>query len=278
MPDAHATLNSVIRALNPAILSNSHFESYGRLSAHDRMSTYFMAPTLPLMHTVLPDLRIAPPRLSPGVLAGVILLHAGIMIAILTLPDTKQDLTPTAPLFVRLIESVNVPPEPAPAPRPAAPQPPQVTKVPPPPVLVTPSIPLRPMPETVRPEAVRPEQLPAPVPAHPPAPVATEAPKSAPPPLLVTQPRFNADYLDNPKPPYPSAARRMGEEGEVRLRVYVDTAGNPQQIEIFRSSGFPRLDQAAQDTVRQWRFIPARQGDQPVPAWVIVPIQFNLRS
>ena len=70
-----------------------------------------MAPTLPLMHTVLPDLRIAPPRLSPGVLAGVILLHAGILIAILTLPEPKQDLTPTASLFVRLIESVNVPPE-----------------------------------------------------------------------------------------------------------------------------------------------------------------------
>ncbi len=107
-----------------------------------------------------------------------------------------------------------------------------------------------------------------------------ESPRIAPPaaPLPVTQPRFNAEYLDNPKPAYPSASRRMGEEGEVRLRVQVDITGQPQQIEIFRSSGFPRLDQAALDTVRQWRFVPARQGDQPIPAWVIVPIKFSLNS
>jgi protein TonB len=91
-------------------------------------------------------------------------------------------------------------------------------------------------------------------------------------------PRFNAEYLDNPKPAYPSISRRMGEEGEVRLRVYVDTAGAAQHVEIERSSGFPRLDQAALETVKRWRFVPARQGSQPVAAWVIVPIQFTLRS
>ncbi|MDP2267323.1 MAG: energy transducer TonB, partial [Thiobacillus sp.] len=116
-----------------------------------------------------------------------------------------------------------------------------------------------------------------PEPQAAPTPAAMEAPRVAPP-LPVTQPRFNADYLDNPKPPNPSASRRMGEEGEVRLRVHVDTAGQAQQIEVYRSSGFPRLDQAALDTVKQWRFVPARQGDQPIPAWVIVPIQFSLRS
>ena len=125
----------------------------------------------------------------------------------------------------------------------------------------------------------RPEPLPTPAPAPAPAPVAIDTPKPAPPPPLpVTQPRFNADYLDNPKPPYPSLSRRMGEEGEVRLRVHVDAMGNAQQVDIARSSGFPRLDQAALDTVKQWRFVPARQGDQPIPAWVIVPIQFSLRS
>lgn len=94
----------------------------------------------------------------------------------------------------------------------------------------------------------------------------------------MAQPRFNADYLDNPKPPYPGLSRRMGEEGEVQLRVHVDANGTAQQVELYRSSGFPRLDQTALDTVRQWRFVPARQGDQAVPAWVIVPIKFSLRS
>lgn len=230
------------------------------------------------MRTIAPDLRISPPRLSPGVLATVMLIHLGILAAILTQPKTTQPVMPPAPLYVRLIEPAAVPPAPAPPP---------VQPMPPPPA------PLRPTPQAVkevrppppaepeRPDISRPEPQPAPAPAPLPAPIAAaiEAPRPAPPPPLpVTQPRFNADYLDNPKPPYPSASRRMGEEGEVRLRVHVNPAGNAQQVEIVRSSGYPRLDQAALDTVKQWRFIPARQGDQPVPAWVIVPIQFSLRS
>ena len=237
----------------------------------------------PPMRTIAPDFRIAPPRLSLGVLAGVMLIHAGILAAILSLPKTTPSITPPAPLYVRLIEAAASQPEPAPPP------------VPLPPVPTPPPAPLRSVPETakaarppqpvepVRPEISRPEPQPAPIPAPAPAPTpaAAEAPKPVPapaPPLPATQPRFNADYLDNPKPPYPAISRRMGEEGEVRLRVHVDLAGAAQQIEIARSSGFPRLDQAALDTVKQWRFTPARQGDQPIAAWVIVPIQFSLRS
>lgn len=235
---------------------------------------------LPLMRTLAPDLRIAPPRLSLGVLAGVLLVHAGILAGVLTLTHPTQSITLPAPLYVRLIEASTAQPEPAPPPvQPSVqpPPPPGATK----PVLSAPPAPAKPAAEAVQParqplpaeparlEPARPETLPAPTPA----PAATEAP-----PLPVTQPRFNADYLDNPKPPYPAASRRMGEEGEVRLRVHVDTTGQAQQIEVYRSSGFPRLDQAALDTVKQWRFVPARQGDQPIPAWVIVPIQFSLRS
>lgn len=234
---------------------------------------------LPLMRTLAPDLRIAPPRLSLGVLAGVLLVHAGIVAGVLALTQPTQSITLPAPLYVRLIEASTTQPEPAPPPVQPRLQPPPPSV--PTPLLAAPPAPPRLAPEPVqparqplpaepaRPEPARPETLPAPTPA----PAATEAP-----PLPVTQPRFNADYLDNPKPPYPSASRRMGEEGEVRLRVHVDTAGHAQQIEVYRSSGFPRLDQAALDTVKQWRFVPARQGDQPIPAWVIVPIQFSLRS
>ena len=240
------------------------------------------------MLTLAPDLRIAPPRLSLGVLAVVLLVHAGILAGVLALTEPTHSVTPPAPLYVRLIEAATAQPEPTPPPvQPRLPPPPSV----PTPVLTAPPAPpkpalepvqsARPLPaEPARPEIARPESQPAPPPAPVPAPAATEAPRAAPPPPPppITQPRFNADYLTNPKPPYPSASRRMGEEGEVRLRVHVDTTGQAQQIEVFRSSGFPRLDQAALDTVKQWRFIPARQGDQPVAAWVIVPIQFSLRS
>lgn len=94
----------------------------------------------------------------------------------------------------------------------------------------------------------------------------------------IEQPKFNADYLDNPAPDYPSLSRKLREEGKVLLRVHVSADGHPTQVNLHKSSGFSRLDERAADTVRQWKFVPARQGDQPVAAWVIVPIQFNLKG
>jgi protein TonB len=64
----------------------------------------------------------------------------------------------------------------------------------------------------------------------------------------------------------------------VLLRVFVNPDGGASQVEIRESSGFERLDKAARDTVRRWRFVPARQGDKGVAAWVLVPISFSIRS
>jgi protein TonB len=110
-------------------------------------------------------------------------------------------------------------------------------------------------------------------PSAPPASVAAARPAAA-----VIAPRFDAAYLDNPRPEYPRIARRMGEHGKVTLRVFVSAAGVPEKVEIGASSGSSRLDQAARDAVRQWKFVPARQGDQPVAAWVLVPITFMLEG
>ncbi len=70
----------------------------------------------------------------------------------------------------------------------------------------------------------------------------------------------------------------MGEQGKVMLRVYVSTTGTPETIEIGTSSGSRRLDEAARVAVEQWKFLPARKGDVPVAAWVIVPITFALEG
>ncbi len=118
--------------------------------------------------------------------------------------------------------------------------------------------------------AVRP-----PPPAEPPQPSLTVA---APAPAPVTPPRFNADYLNNPAPPYPSLSRRLHEEGRVMLRVLVDARGLPERVELRDSSGHERLDKVALETVRHWKFVPARRGEEAVSAWVIVPISFRLRS
>jgi protein TonB len=117
------------------------------------------------------------------------------------------------------------------------------------------------------------------------------APESAPPqpesamtaaatPALIetTQARFDANYLRNPAPAYPAMSRRLGEEGRVVLRVFVDIDGRPEQVELKNSSGFPRLDQAAEDAVRRWKFVPAKRGEEAVATWVAVPIVFNLKT
>jgi protein TonB len=64
----------------------------------------------------------------------------------------------------------------------------------------------------------------------------------------------------------------------VTLRVHVDRGGVPTQVEIERSSGSNVLDLAALEAVRNWRFVPARRGTDPVAAWVIVPVVFRLTS
>ncbi len=149
-------------------------------------------------------------------------------------------------------------------------------------------VPPRPKPIERRPTPVQqPTQLaaavdsPAPVAATvPPAPTiaAAPAPAASAPAAVPSQPRFDADYLDNPKPPYPAISRRLSEQGRVVLRVHVDADGRAADVQLHVSSGSSRLDQSALDTVRRWKFAPAKLGKEPIAAWVLVPIAFTLKD
>lgn len=151
-------------------------------------------------------------------------------------------------------------------------------------------VPPRPKPIERRPTPLpQPTQLAAPVDAPapiaatvPPAPTVVAAPTpAAPAPApapTATQPRFDADYLDNPKPAYPALSRRLAEQGRVVLRVHVEADGRAAEVQLHTSSGSPRLDQSALDTVRRWKFVPARLGQTPTAAWVLVPIAFILKD
>ena len=74
---------------------------------------------------------------------------------------------------------------------------------------------------------------------------------------------------DNParnRPPaYPEPAARLGQQGSVLVVVHVGTAGVADGVDIERSSGYPLLDQAAQQAVRKWTFAPATKDGVPVP-------------
>lgn len=94
----------------------------------------------------------------------------------------------------------------------------------------------------------------------------------------VTEVRFDADYLQNPAPVYPALSRQRHEEGKVLLLVRVTAKGEAEQVQVKLSSGFARLDQAALNTVRQWHFVPARQGEKSIAASVVVPVIFHLNS
>ncbi|WP_306589691.1 energy transducer TonB [Geothrix sp. 21YS21S-4] len=94
----------------------------------------------------------------------------------------------------------------------------------------------------------------------------------------IVPPKFDAAYLQNPAPDYPSLSRRLREEGRVVLRVLVKEDGSPERIELKQTSGHNRLDQAALDAVRRWRFTPARRGSDQLAAWVLVPLSFSLEA
>jgi protein TonB len=91
-------------------------------------------------------------------------------------------------------------------------------------------------------------------------------------------PNFNAAYLDNPAPKYPSVSRRLGEQGLVLLRVQVTADGAAESVELQTGSGSNRLDQAALEAVKKWRFVPAKRGEQSVSASVVVPVRFSLEG
>lgn len=200
----------------------------------------------------------------PGIaLAGG--LHAVLVIALLSHAPARQTLAELAPIMVSLVQpQAAEPPKAPPQPRPEV-KPPVKRAEPEPRPLLTTTVPEAPAPAVIQPP-----------PPAPPAPPESIAAKPAPAP--VTPPQFNAGYLNNPAPVYPVVSRRLGEEGRVVLRVFVDERGLPAQVELRMSSGHERLDGIALQTVRQWKFVPARRGDQAVSAWVLVPISFSLRS
>ena len=77
-------------------------------------------------------------------------------------------------------------------------------------------------------------------------------------------------------PIYPPASRRAGEQGTVRLKVLVDTSGRASNVQVTQGSGFPRLDQAAMEAVRKWRFVAATDGSNKIQAYTQVAVTFKL--
>lgn len=91
-------------------------------------------------------------------------------------------------------------------------------------------------------------------------------------------PSASADYLKNPHPKYPKISLRRKEAGTVFLALTVTAEGRAKDVRVLKTSGYPRLDKAALDAVKDWRFIPAKRLGRPVDADYELPIHFKLRQ
>jgi protein TonB len=93
---------------------------------------------------------------------------------------------------------------------------------------------------------------------------------------VLVLPSSDADYLNNPTPTYPSMSRRMGEQGTVIVRAFINTEGRAEKAETRTSSGYIRLDEAALATVKRWRYVPGKRAGVAEAMWFNVPIRFLL--
>lgn len=127
------------------------------------------------------------------------------------------------------------------------------------------------------PAPAAPAPAPAPVVAAP-AVVAPPAPAPAPRPAAPAEVGdLSSKMLSFTPPTYPLESRRQKEEGTVALSLLLGTDGRVADISIASSSGFARLDKAALDSVRKWRWAPIIRNGEPVTVRGTVRIPFVIK-
>lgn len=79
-----------------------------------------------------------------------------------------------------------------------------------------------------------------------------------------------------PDPQYTDEAREAKLQGRVTLRVLVGADGRASQIQLVQGIGMGLDDRSAQ-SVRSWKFTPARDGARrAVPQWITIEIIYRL--
>ncbi|MEA9601641.1 energy transducer TonB [Polynucleobacter sp. MG-28-Ekke-A2] len=77
---------------------------------------------------------------------------------------------------------------------------------------------------------------------------------------------------------YPSFSKRSGEQGTVVVRLIIDESGNVEDVALLQSSTFPRLDRAATDIGKRYRFKPFLVNGSPQRISTNLLIKFNLKN
>ncbi|RQS59897.1 energy transducer TonB [Burkholderia sp. Bp8963] len=229
-------------------------------------------------------------RMNPRVIAaavGVLAVHSVLLTAAWlhrnALPPKAVEVQSiTAQLITPAPIAQNVAAESIPQPAPPKPTPPVKTRVEPKPV---PKV-SKPTPQPVAPSTA-PSPTPAPAADSTPAPAAAApaaaAPSAAPGPARETMqvsapknvPSLKCDFV---KPDYPSMSSRRGETGTAYVHFVVGVTGKIESIELQKSSGYPRLDEAALAAMRASTCRPYIENGQAIRAARTQPYDFGLND
>lgn len=194
----------------------------------------------------------------------VVLLHVIVVYALVNGLARKIVDVIKKPIETKIVEERKAPPPPE-----APPPPPPKLSVPPPPFIPPPEIQI----------AVAP----------PVQSTISQVTTKAPPPALTTQSfkptarpgspaSLDRSSCASDRPTYPMASRRNQEEGTLVLRIQIDVNGSPGKVEVQRSSGHARLDDAAKSWIATCRFKTATVEGKPVAGWATQPYTFTLRD
>lgn len=213
---------------------------------------------------------------------------AGVHVALLAVIMTLRNEPVQVALESHVMTAQLLPPAPVAAPvamQSIAPPPPTPT----PPVHTKPKVQPKPTPKprptpTPLHEAAAPSPTPVAAPdPTPPAPAAPAAPPAAAAPAIgrqtmeISAPK-NVSHLECNigKPDYPVLSRRRGETGTAYVRFVVGLTGKLEDIELKKSSGFSRLDDAALAAVHASACKPYLENGQPIRAAYNQPFAFSL--
>jgi periplasmic protein TonB len=230
--------------------------------------------------------------MNPRVVSAVtvvVLLHAALIALLVTIRNEP----PTRPLESRSITAELLSAAPAalqssaPAPKPAPPVPHVKPKIEPKPVPV-PKMKSEPLPQAAAPSpnAVVPSEPTSPAPTAPPA-AAPATPATGAPggpatgreTLAIAAPKDVAHLDCNiTKPTYPALSQRRGEAGTAYVRFVVGLTGKIEDVELKKSSGFSRLDEAAMAAMRASACRPYVENGTPVRAAYTQPFTFGFND
>ncbi|MEM5344718.1 energy transducer TonB [Paraburkholderia azotifigens] len=227
-------------------------------------------------------------RINPRIATatGIVI---GLHVIALAIAFTVREL-PTVPVETQRTITAELLPPPAPAAAPVA-----IESAPPPPKPVpvqkvkpkvqprpTPKPTPAPMPVAQAPsqhEISAPETAPAPpAPTAPVAPAAPAAP-AAKPVMSITAPK-DASHLNCSivEPTYPAMSRRRGETGRAVVQFILSASGRIENVELKKSSGYDRLDQAALDAIRSSSCKPYVVDGEATRVPAVQPFDFSLNN